>query len=1143
MKKIIRPISVILALIFSMSAFGESVSTQTNTQADGVIDEFYENITLQTPDGPQIYQNVRFTNASPEITDIGRQRMSTNSRAGSFSFQSFSLPVAVDNSKLKYFPEIGDQGTFGSCHSFAEIYYTYTHNYAMKNNIDVKTLGDKATFSPAFNYFLGNGRDRHGVVTLADMPYVEGTWLGSEVITYMKFPSDVRIWHKALSKKPLETVVISNSENNTVPYNKNLIKEYLANGYVLYYGSSMRPHFNDRLRISDNPHSTFDDEVVGELIALSLQIIPNTSHAWTIVGYNDDVWEDINNNGVIDEGELGAFKFANSWGKRYANEGFEWVSYSLMEMRQFSDIYTIIPRDEPYIPELVAELDITTDVDSLRFTAEPTEFPNYRHISTFFTFRSQNREFIHLNGPIALDLTTLINQRSRLSEIQGYIQGISTMEYILKDTSVFVKTDSDNASGTLRSFRLLDSKGEIVSMANGLPKSFFETSFNHLIAMVPYPKQLDKFNIPPEFDDKGPWDLNFNPQNGSSGFTINANRGDIINSSGVPTPIREGFIFRGWYDRWGRLVTFPYFVNGFDSFTARWTTDLKEAIDIELERIVLETGEMNSVELQYRRFVSRDAANAPVINSNAVWRNLKHYIIDGKTYADIGNLLDNSRNVALEIRINNRWEETATDCIYYFTPREPNIKAKVSATDGYTAREGLVKVEITGAKNDVVYRGKNSDITTTAFNENGFIYLPVSNSRRSYILKAKTDNLNNDGFSFETAFKPGSRTVNLNVAAAAKEPNITVNWANDSIRLRTNMEISLDMETWYPVSDIPTTQNAVIFRKDINGISAHDPLIAEHSAIFVRIAATPRRAASRITTVFLGYGGDLVNAENLLSSNGRNVFGNGFVLQHIPAAGLSTDENGNLVITGKQRWKEGTLSIPANGGEYYLRMASTGASRPGRAIKMSLKQGEITVDSTARAVRIPRAPTVRVNSAQDSIALKVGMEVLSNRGEWIKVSATPDNDLYFNPAIGGVSLYDSGVLFSINQGGIVYRRSEDNKSHASQSRFLPLPEVFGSLLSVNNIMTLDGRNFGIRGNSVQFIEEIQAPTSSLKNGVLTINDRRARWRTAEQIRPRAGETTYYIRSLSGSNNASRVLKVKVWYTNVMIKFDVLSEGL
>ena len=50
-------------------------------------------------------------------------------------------------------------------------------------------------------------------------------------------------------------------------------------------------------------------------------------HAMTIVGYNDTIWADINENQSIDSGELGAFLIANSWGDRWRNGGFIWLSY------------------------------------------------------------------------------------------------------------------------------------------------------------------------------------------------------------------------------------------------------------------------------------------------------------------------------------------------------------------------------------------------------------------------------------------------------------------------------------------------------------------------------------------------------------------------------------------------------------------------------------------------------------------------------------------------------------------------------------------------------------------------------------------------------------------------------------------------
>lgn len=50
----------------------------------------------------------------------------------------------------------------------------------------------------------------------------------------------------------------------------------------------------------------------------------------TIVGYNDNIWTDINGNNSVDDGEMGALKIANSWGDGYANNGFIWLAYDAL---------------------------------------------------------------------------------------------------------------------------------------------------------------------------------------------------------------------------------------------------------------------------------------------------------------------------------------------------------------------------------------------------------------------------------------------------------------------------------------------------------------------------------------------------------------------------------------------------------------------------------------------------------------------------------------------------------------------------------------------------------------------------------------------------------------------------------------------
>ncbi len=53
----------------------------------------------------------------------------------------------------------------------------------------------------------------------------------------------------------------------------------------------------------------------------------------TIVGYNDNIWIDINSNGKVDDGEKGAFKIANSHGPDYANNGFVWMAYDALNKK------------------------------------------------------------------------------------------------------------------------------------------------------------------------------------------------------------------------------------------------------------------------------------------------------------------------------------------------------------------------------------------------------------------------------------------------------------------------------------------------------------------------------------------------------------------------------------------------------------------------------------------------------------------------------------------------------------------------------------------------------------------------------------------------------------------------------------------
>jgi len=57
----------------------------------------------------------------------------------------------------------------------------------------------------------------------------------------------------------------------------------------------------------------------------------------TVVGYNDNIWCDVNKNGLVDPGEKGALRICNSWGPDWlpgnagpADGGFTWLAYDAL---------------------------------------------------------------------------------------------------------------------------------------------------------------------------------------------------------------------------------------------------------------------------------------------------------------------------------------------------------------------------------------------------------------------------------------------------------------------------------------------------------------------------------------------------------------------------------------------------------------------------------------------------------------------------------------------------------------------------------------------------------------------------------------------------------------------------------------------
>jgi len=269
-------------------------------------------------------------------------------------------PSAVNNSTLKFFPPIGDQGQVNSCVGWAEIYYTMTHETALQYDRDVKAIGMDAVFSPLFTYnFLNGGLNdgtyfgdhydiaqKHGAVRYAEMPAPTSftrTW--DTTAAHYRRAIDSRI-------DGYGYISSLNTADGLA-----LLKTHLANGHIASY----RTDFDGWVykTLSNDPNTTGDDAAAGKW-SVSAYNSTSSGHGMAVLGYNDEVWCDINGNGVIDAAtEKGGLLIANSWGTDWKSAGYCYIPYSILQTTYIfssQSVYIATIKPVQYSPSVMAKV-------------------------------------------------------------------------------------------------------------------------------------------------------------------------------------------------------------------------------------------------------------------------------------------------------------------------------------------------------------------------------------------------------------------------------------------------------------------------------------------------------------------------------------------------------------------------------------------------------------------------------------------------------------------------------------------------------------------------------------------------------------------------------------------------------------------
>ncbi|HEX9058649.1 MAG TPA: dockerin type I domain-containing protein [Clostridia bacterium] len=412
---------------------------------------------------------------------VGSEEIEPSSQQSTEPVNNVSAPDYVDNSTLPYFPPIRNQAPLGSCATFSTVYYQMTYMTALARGWNVKDDFDNSNkFSPKWVYnMIDNGNNsgawitnafyvmlKNGCATWEELPYDED---------YNSWPTNAVLWRDAINYRMDKSGVVQNVDT---PEGLNNLKKLLNNGYVLTFGTYAGSW--QYLSIKDDPATTSDDAFAGKQACYMVNG-KTGNHAMTIVGYNDNIWVDINGNNAVDTGEKGALRVANSWGSKWQDGGFVWLSYDALKQISglkdgpndnregclwYNQAYWITARKD-YSPLLTAEFTINHPKRNQLGISLGYSLPDQTEPSAIWSSYALNRlgGTYPLNGTNASKDGTFVVDFTDLITKYGLRNKNTYRWYLSVSDSVY-----DDSAATLKEFVINDiTTGGFIPSLNNFP--------------------------------------------------------------------------------------------------------------------------------------------------------------------------------------------------------------------------------------------------------------------------------------------------------------------------------------------------------------------------------------------------------------------------------------------------------------------------------------------------------------------------------------------------------------------------------------------------------------------------------------------------------------------------------------------------
>lgn len=233
------------------------------------------------------------------------------------------------------------------------------------------------------------------------------------------------------------------------------IKELLADGHIL------------RVTSRANYNSIQDDDNIWYIIRTFKNTgtnATNSLHSYCIVGYDDNVWCDINNNGIQDANETGAFKMANSYGPSWKNNGYCWIMYDALNYHSFvgNGLW------EQSLSGERCPVFSTIETNTFNYISVG-DFKNYFVAKTNYTnvarkYESTQSQVI-INGNTSVDTapqTVFDNSIKSFSSYKSYSPIITDIDDILTGIDFGVYANNYVSTNSFNAY-LVDNKGNLLS--------------------------------------------------------------------------------------------------------------------------------------------------------------------------------------------------------------------------------------------------------------------------------------------------------------------------------------------------------------------------------------------------------------------------------------------------------------------------------------------------------------------------------------------------------------------------------------------------------------------------------------------------------------------------------------------------------